>query len=198
MSTDHRASHESTALTRPPASDELPLFRFGLRQLLVFVSMISLLMAAIATTSGLTALVLLLATLVVTFHVFSTALGTQLRWHANRMQGRRASEPALSTPPPEPRTASPQPRSPWHERRSTPLPWLPRLVGMAWLIGAIGGALLLGGTIGQRSSLAGIAVGSFSIGVVVAWFTFVGYSFYGVFRHGLRDAMAEDRREQPR
>jgi hypothetical protein len=60
------------------------------------------------------------------------------------------------------------------------------------------GAILLGGIMGDRSSLAGIIVGSLSLAVVAGWFAFVGYSFYGVFRHGLRDAMTQDRRDPPR
>jgi hypothetical protein len=190
MPTDLETPRDAIGSTLRPASDDLPLFRFRLRQLLIFVSLISLLMAAMTTWSGLTALALLLATLVVTFHVFSTALGTQLRWHANRTLRERAASPAIDTLAGPARAASsrPQTRSPWHQRRSTPLPWLLWLVVSAWLVGVIIGALLLGGAMGHRSSLAGMAVGSFSFGVVAGWFAFVGYSFYGVFRHGLREA----------
>jgi hypothetical protein len=66
------------------------------------------------------------------------------------------------------------------------------------MFGAIMGALLLSGLLGERSSPAGMIVGSISLAVVAGWFAFVGYSFYGVFRHGLRDALSEDRRDQPR
>jgi hypothetical protein len=185
-----------------PAGAELPLFRFRLRQLMIVVSLVSLLMAAMATSTGLTALVLLLAALVVTFHLFSTALGTQLRWHANRMQGRDlpqyatgrrrtriVNELGLDTP-------HQRHRSPWHERNSTPLPWLTRLVVAAALCGGIFGAVLLSGTIGHRTSMAGIALGAFSLAVVAGWFAFVGYSFYRVVRHGIRDAMSDDRTDQ--
>jgi hypothetical protein len=91
-----------------------------------------------------------------------------------------------------------QQRSPWHQRRSTPLPWLPRLIVVASVSGGIVGALLLSGIVGDRSSVAGIVVGSLSLAVVAGWFAFVGYSFVGVFRHGLRDAMTEESRDQPR
>jgi len=66
------------------------------------------------------------------------------------------------------------------------------------MLGALIGALLLSGLIGGRSSPAGIIVGSMSVAVVAGWFAFVGYSFYGVVRHGLRDAMTQDRRDPPR
>jgi hypothetical protein len=188
MSTDLRATRDS------PSSDDLPLFRFGMRQLLAFVSLVSLLMAGMATFSGLIALVLLLATLVVSFHLFSTALGTQLRWHANRKQSQSLPTPAAAQPF-VPRPALPDQRSPWHKCHSTPLPWRLRWILLAWLLGTLVGAMLLSGTIGHRSSVAGVAVGAFSVGVIAAWFAFIGYSFYGVFRHGLRDAMAKDARE---
>jgi hypothetical protein len=199
MSTDINTSSDAIRPASASLNSDLPLFRFRLRQLLAFVTLICLLMAAMVTWNGLTALVLLLATLVVSLHLFSTALGTQLRWHANRTRSQHSATHACETTADRtPASFGPRSRSPWHERRSTPLPWLLRWITGASLIGAILGALLLGGTIGHHSSWAGIAVGSFSLGVVAGWFAFVGYSFYGVFRHGLRDAMAEDRRDQPR
>jgi hypothetical protein len=198
MPTDLRTSRDASSAT--PPSDDLPLFRFGLRQFLLFVTLVCLLMAAMATWHGLTALVLLLATLVVVFHVFSTALGTQLRWHANRTRRQGLPPPLARTPSEHSRVTSSQfkSRSPWHECRSTPLPWRLRWIVGASLLGCIVGAILLSGTIGHRSSWPGIALGSFSMGVVAGWFAFVGYSFYGVFRHGLRDAMTDDRRDGPR
>ena len=50
---------------------------------------------------------------------------------------------------------------------------------------AFWGALVLAVMNDRQTSPAGIAVGSISIAVVAGWFAFVGYSFYGVFRHGL-------------
>jgi hypothetical protein len=179
--------------------DDLPPFRFGLRQLLAFVTITCLLMTAMVLSGGLIALALVLATLVVVFHVFSTALGTQLRSHADHLRIHNSSQQGADQRAQSagPRiNATPQPRSPWHERRSTPLPWLPRLVAAAALLSGVLGAILLNVTIGHRTSLAGIAVGSSSLAVVGGWFAFVGYSFYGVFRHGLRDAMAEDQRHR--
>jgi len=189
MATDLQTSRQ--VFRTREMSDDLPLFRFGLRQLLAFITLLCLLMAAMAIWSGLTALVLLLATLVVGFHLFSTALGTRLRWHADQMQIQSLATLAAGRAV-EPRPPEPEHRSPWHECRSTPLPWRVRWIAVAWFLGTVVGALLLGGTIGHRSSVAGVAVGSFSFGVVAAWFAFVGYSFYGVFRHGVQDAMVSD------
>ncbi len=198
MATDLQTRRRVAPTSAVPIGDELPLFRFRLRQLLAFVAFVSLLLAAVVSTQGITALALLLATLVVVLHVFGTALGTQLRSHADHSlvnEDDPAGPPIhhMGTSPEVPR---PQPRSPWHERRSTPLPWLPRLIVGAFVLGGVFGAVLLSLTIGHRTSPAGIVVGSFSLAVVAGWFAFVGYSFYGVFRHGLRDAMADERRDR--
>lgn len=195
MATELPASRDASKPSAMPAGDELPVFRFGLRQLLVFVSLLSLLMAAMALGNVLTALALLLAAMVVGFHVFGTAIGTQLRSHADRTRSQRAWE----NPVQQPATAAlqPQPRSPWHERRSTPLPWLLRWIAVASLLGALGGAVVIHQTAGLRSTLPTIAMGAFSIGVVAGWSAFIGYSFCGVFRHGIRDAVSNDPPDHP-
>jgi hypothetical protein len=78
------------------------------------------------------------------------------------------------------------------------LPWLPRIIVAGVIIGGILGACVLGATIGHRSTLAGVAVGSVSSGVVGGWIAFLGGSFYGIFRHGLRDAIAEQKKDEGR
>ncbi len=202
MSSDLRPFREFDAHRARADGVDPPLFRFGLRKLLAFVAILSILMAAMATLQGVPSLVLLLASLVVAGHLFSTALGTQLRSHTNRTTGwhppgaaltdRRA--PSVYYPTEHVEKLHSTPRSPWHERCSTPLPWLARLIAAAFVVGAASGALLLWLTVGHETSQAGIIVGAFSLAVVASWFAFLGYSFYGVFRHGLRDAMLDDRR----
>jgi hypothetical protein len=180
--------------------DELPLFRFRLRQLLWFVTLACLLLTAVASSSGLTAMVLILATLVVSFHLLSTAIGFQLRSHADRSIAHHATQhnhPEFLGPQDDIPKAT-APRSPWHSHGGIPLPWLLRLVVAMSLIGGILGAIVLTLTMDDRTSVAGIVFGSVSIAVVAGWFAFIGYSFYGVFRYGLKQAMAEDRPEQRR
>ena len=87
-------------------------------------------------------------------------------------------------------------RSPWHRRGSTALPWLPRLITAGGLAGGVAGAILLSATVGHRTSAAGIVVGSVSLAVVGGWFAFLFGNFYGIFRHGLRDAVAEQRKDE--
>jgi hypothetical protein len=199
MATDLRTIGPNTSADIDSAAEEPHLFRFRLRQLLAVVTIICLLLTAIVYSSGLAAAVLLLATLVVVFHVFSTALATQLRSHTDRSVALHSppfverSQPVADANQPLPAC---MPRSPWHARASTPLPWLPRMVAAVALCGGVLGAVVLTLTADRPISLPGIAVGSISIAIVAGWFAFLGYSFYSVFRHGLTQAMPEERNDR--
>ncbi len=212
MATAHFTAGNDTILTRagangppPVAAGELPLFRFGLRQLLLFFAAASTLFAALASSHGVTALVLLLATVVVATHVFATALGSRLRSRADREQDFEAVDrlPVASIASASERLARvaavrSQPRSPWHARGATALPWLRRFVIAAIAMGGIAGAACLAATIGYRTSLAGVLVGGLSAAVLCGWITFLCGSFYGVFRHGFREALAEQQKDMLR
>jgi hypothetical protein len=197
------ASRDKTGPDFAPRPVELPLFRFHLRQLFWFVAVVSTLLAALVSTHGIAAIALLLIVLVVSAHVFSTALGTRLRqqtdatcaWNDRNCThgvddgaspGRAASMAAMPLCR----------RSPWHRRGSTALPWLPRLIVCGVLVGGIAGAAALAATIGHRTSPAGLVVGGVSLAVLGGWFAFLGGSFYGIFRHGLRDALVEQRKDK--
>jgi hypothetical protein len=186
-------------------ADELPLFRFGLRQLLLFVAGISTIFAALALSQGLAALVVLLAVVVVMMHVFATALGSRLRARADRNSEFESSdrlpiEAIASASERTERLAAMKfdPRSPWHARGTTVLPWLRRLVIVAIAFGGVAGAVYLAATIGYRTSPAGVIVGGLSVAVLFGWIAFLSGSFYGVFRHGFREAVAEQQKQMPR
>jgi hypothetical protein len=87
------------------------------------------------------------------------------------------------------------PRSPWHSRGTTVLPWLRRLVVTAIVLGGVVGAGYLALTIGYRTSPAGVLVGGVSVAVLCGWMAFIFGSFFGVFRHGFREAVAERRKD---
>jgi hypothetical protein len=174
-----------------------------MRQLLWFVAALSGLMAALVSLPGLIAAALLLAVLVVSAHVLSTVIGTRLREQTDEAQQRAdrsgQSEKAMGLrADSELREATLQTlrRSPWHRRGSTALPWLPRIIFAGGLVGGVAGAIILAATIGHRTSAAGIIVGSASLAVVGGWIAFLSGSFYGIFRHGLRDALAEQRKDE--
>ncbi len=199
MSTIREEPTQNVPVSVGQIGDNLPPLRFRLRQLLAFVTLVSLLMAAMVIAGGLLASALLLAALVVTVHLFSTAVGTRLQAHANHPRTVAASQRADDPPAISAdllRDAQAGPRSPWHLRSGTPLPWLARLIAVAFLVGGISGACTLLFVVGYRTSPAGIAVGAISTAVIMGWLAFVGYSFFGVFRHGVRDALAGERRDQ--
>ena len=192
----------------PPNADvsrpvQLPLFRFGLKQLLWTTALASIFLACIVSADGITATVILLASLVIVAHLFGTSLGSRLRARSDERYSWRGetSAPNIEEVPEEcglaeltiVRSAS---RSPWHGRGSTPLPWLRRLIVTGAVAGGVGGAILLSLTIGHRTSFSGVLLGSLSLGVLGGWFSFLGGSFYGIFRHGLRDALADQRGDQ--
>jgi hypothetical protein len=185
-------------------NDDLPLFRFGLRQLFLFVAAVSTLLTALASSGGVTGVIVLLAVAIVVMHVFATALGTKLQTRTEQAQLRqRSAQPEINE---SSRSAFEQsakllairsaPRSPWHGRGGTYLPWLPRLVMGAMVVGGLAGGLLLGGTIGHRTSFEGIIVGAASFAVLAGWLSFLAGNFYGVFRHGFREALAEQQKDQ--
>jgi hypothetical protein len=181
---------------------DVPLFRFGLRQLLMFVAVICALLGAVVTTNGLTALLLWTAAAVVAMHVFATALGSRLRSETDAEQSQRwvdlkSSEVRATETQRSARIAAIQsaPRSPWHGRGSTYLPWLPRIVLAAMVCGGLAGAVSLDLLIGRHASAPGIAIGAVSISVLCGWASFLCGNFYGVFRHGFREAIAEQRKD---
>jgi len=192
-----------TELASGVSRSDAPLLQFGLRQLLLFVAAFSALLAAVASSSGLIGLVLLLAVSVVVMHVFATALGTrlQLRTEQERLR-READQPKVDgfsanyEQSAKLEAISSAPRSPWHGRGCTYLPWLPRLIVGAMVFGGVAGGVLLGGTIGHRTSVEGITVGAASFAVLGGWISFLGGNFYGVFRHGFREALAEQQKDQ--
>jgi hypothetical protein len=193
--------------TGPPGASqgELPLFRFGLRQLLYFVAAVSAILAVLALSGGLPAAVMLLGILVVIMHVFATALGSRLRERADRTSAFESSHelPIHSIASAAERQERLEamkfdPRSPWHARGTTVLPWLRRLVIVAIACGGVAGAVYLAVTIGFRTSPAGVIVGGLSVAVLFGWIAFLVGSFYGVFRHGFREAVAEQQKQMPR
>jgi Na+-transporting methylmalonyl-CoA/oxaloacetate decarboxylase gamma subunit len=198
--TDIRPRADEPISTSKPA--ELPLFSFGLRQLFWFVAVASTLMTAIVSVQGLTAVALLLAALVVVVHVLSTAIGSRLRAHANRELTSGPHDDAVDAARSAARSAvaaiQNSGRSPWHGRGSTVLPWLPRLIVAGVFLGGIVGGIFLTATIGHRTSPASILVGSASSAVLGGWFAFLGGSFYGIFRHGVREALSEQRKDESR
>ncbi|HEX2477176.1 MAG TPA: hypothetical protein VHK01_20640 [Lacipirellulaceae bacterium] len=186
---DDAAGFEVGRSTPSEAAPESPLFRFRLRHLLAFVAAVSLLLAGLVTLQGIPALAFLLAALVVTFHVFSTALGSRLRSHSDREQARSFGRPRLPL-------ARPSIPAPWYGREGDSVPWIPRLIATAVFFGGCLGAGFLTLTVGHRTSAAGLALGSISFAAISGWFAFLMGNFYVTFRRGLREALDNERKDQ--
>jgi hypothetical protein len=181
---------------------DLPLFRFGLRHLLFSVAGISTLLAAVVSLDGIPALAVLLAALVVAFHVLSTALGSRLRRHANRHKAGETGGVDPAPPGAGARIAPAhrvefQPCCPWYGRTNS-FAWLPRVVAIAVLLGGFLGAFYLIATIGHRTSLAGLVVGAISVAALSGWFAFLGGSFVAIVRGGLSEAVEEQDSQEAR
>jgi hypothetical protein len=73
---------------------------------------------------------------------------------------------------------------------------LPRLIVTGVIVGGIIGATVLAAALSYRITLGGMIVGGLSSAVLGGWFAFLGGSFYGIFRHGLRDAITEQDKDQ--
>jgi hypothetical protein len=189
----------------PAAFVSSQLFRFSLKHLFWFIALASLLMTGMVSLHGLNAAVFLLATLVIIVHVSATTIATRLRSESDERRDLEKRLAAATHGRPSEIENSARlavvreaPRSPWHARGSTALPWLWHLVLVAVILGAGAGMLFLTIRIGDRTSAAGVVVGSLSMAVLSGWFAFLCGSFYGVFRHGFRDAIAEPKQSERR
>jgi vacuolar-type H+-ATPase subunit I/STV1 len=176
------------------------LLRFRLRHMLWFVAAASALLTVLVSLHGIAALAVMLAVLVISFHLLSTALGSQLRLHANR--GRnceiagfeaaargydRRNDPSASFD----RESA---QSPWYARNGTALAGLPSLIAAAVLVGGVSGAIFLTAAIGHRTSFAGLVVGALSLAALSGLFAFLAGSLFGVVRGGFSEAAAEQER----
>ncbi len=183
-------STEAVTTTAP----QLPVLRFSLRHLFWWLTGASVLFAALVLSPrlDLSPLAVLLFSSLVALHVIGTALGTRLRAHANELRAWEATQ-ATAEGPPRPALAripvAMGPRSPLHGHHR-PLRRLPQCLAAGAMAGGILGVVVLSLAIGDRSSLAGVAVGSVSMAVVGAWLAFVGVSAWSIMREGWRDAVA--------
>jgi hypothetical protein len=188
--------------SQPPASDspaELPLFRFGLRQLFWFVTAIGALLAVLVSAGGLAALGLMLSMLLVAGHVGSTALGSRLRAHTDEVSGweKRCCLPAngADLAAATRQAAELPPCSPLHGHRA-PSRGLLLLAAFGVLLGALVGGIVLAVIVGHHTSAAGIAVGAVSTAVIGGWVAFLGGNFYGIAKHIWDESVVEQRKDE--
>jgi hypothetical protein len=194
---------QDNGLERPAGEPQMPVLRFGLRQLFWWVTGICVLLAGlVALPWGMGLAAVLLAISVVALHVLSTAIGTRLREHANDVRtweagqtdGERAELVGVGALSAARRQLEPQERSPLHGH-DQPLRRMRVCLTAGAVLGGLLGVLVLSLTIGNRTTLAGILVGAASMAVVGGWLAFVGASAWSIFRQGWRDAVKERPRD---
>jgi hypothetical protein len=178
---------------------DLPPLHFCLRQLLLFVAAVSMLLAGLVTLQGLPALALLLASLVIAFHLLSTAIGSRLRLYGNAQAAHPCASPPSAMPaphladPPLPPLARPMP---WYGRTEVSYAWLPTVVAAAVVLGGSLGAVLVSLT-APRATLPALVVGAISLAALSGWDAFLSGNFLGNLRRGLGEAVAEPPPMQP-
>ena len=185
-----------------PLPPDPSLARFSLGRIFLFVGGVSALLAILTAVDGYWKVVILVAVMIVISHVVATVIGSRLRQHAEhrrRWQARQgygdpdeaASRVAikpfgeLNLPP-----ASPL------GNRSTRMPWLWLLMAVGAVLAATGGAALLVKTVGDRATIAGLVLGTFSAAVLGAWIVFMASGFVGIFRHAWKDAVSQQREDR--
>ncbi len=184
---------------KPPARMREPhLFKFGLKQVFLVVTLAALFCTLLAITRGPWPLVIVFVALIILAHVLGNSIGTRLRDTSHEVREWRASDPRQESDDP----------------RSTPLPYelaklsLPaetnlanfgRLVsGMRWFlltgfcVGTLLGGTILAVTIGYRIGWAGWVVGTLSGSVLGTWIAFLGVSFTTIARDAVRQAHGRD------
>lgn len=176
------------------------LLRFTLRHLLILVALISFAFALLVQVHGQAALVMIMAILVVVFHLLGTAVGSHLKSQANRPHDPNFdltdsvsnSSPITANGIGTQRSVAEVPAifCPWYSQNCGKIAWMPRLIVAAMLVGGIAGAVALTMSVGNRSSLPGLLVGTLSAAALSGWFTFVAASFVIIVRGGWRDAQS--------
>jgi hypothetical protein len=187
---------DSAATPRRAAEEprEPHLFRFGLRQLLWFVSGLALLLGAMAMIRGGRAMALGFAAALVAAHVLATFVGTRLRNSSRQIQQwsqGRFRDDAAGVPPARGRLTTAELAA----LTATPLArreQAPRRTFAALLTGVVGGGFF-GATVipliaGPDANGAGIALGALSCAIIGAWFALLAAHFYSVARRTWRDA----------
>jgi hypothetical protein len=190
-----------TSVAGAPAEPELPVLRFSLKLLFWWVTGVCVLLTVlVALPRGMSIVAVLLAIGVVTLHVLSTAIGTRLRDHANERRVWEAGQAGIDRPAigsVAAMTEEPRRRSPMfgHDQ---PLRRMRMWLTAGAIFGGLLGVSVLGVTIGDRTTAAGIVVGGASTAVVGAWIAFVAASAWSIFRQGWRDAVSEHGRDEAR
>lgn len=177
----------------PPAVREPHLFRFGLRQMFACFSGATALIAAMAVVGGGWAATLGFSAALVAAHVLATSVGTRLRdssreiqlWNAGRLGATPDGPPSAAALAPADAASLPASTLAKFEIA----PWRSIVAGaLGLVVGGALGASAMPFIAGPQTSLAGLAVGAASCGVIGGWLALLLANFWAIARRAWRDA----------
>ncbi|QDS99703.1 hypothetical protein [Adhaeretor mobilis] len=172
-----------------------PLLRFGLRQLLTMVALLSALCALLVKAPGYWPGVIAMGALLVGAHIFGNVVGTRLR----------NTSPKRETHDPTQAISASQPKARWQESmpETTPLAlhaavvrWGRVVSGVGVLAGVLLGGWALSMALGSEVTWPGLGLGAVSCGVLGGWIAFMAYSFGSISRHAWMHAKQTDHTSQ--
>ena len=184
-----------------PLPPDPPLVQFSLGRFLLFIGGVSALLAVLVAVNGYWKVAVLVAVMIVVSHMVATVLGGRLRQHAEQRRRWHAKRGGFDPDEAASRvTTKPfadldlPPASPLGSR-TTRLPWLWMFMASGAVLAAVAGATSLVKLVGDRATIAGLALGTFSAATLGAWIVFAASGFVGIFRHAWSDAVSQQRRD---
>lgn len=185
-------------MSRTPTQREPPpqLFRFGLRQLLIFVAGLSALLAILSHTEGATPVVIGMGVVLVGGHIFGTMVGTRLRDHSRQLSAWQAKQvvggdaPQIRPLPPGVSAADYTTVSPLADR--VVVPWWGRLLtGAGIVLGTVLGGWFIHVVVAEPMTWAEWTIGAAVFGLSGGALGYLGGAFGCVTRVALKHAHAD-------
>jgi hypothetical protein len=194
-------SQRSSLVVEPPPESQL--FRFGLRQMLLFVAGAAALLGVMVTIGGGWGPAVGFLAALVAAHVLATSVGTRLRDSSPEVRQWRSQLPgADSDAPPLPGSMTPgelaalatsslarRQDSPWRT-------WLPAAAGA--ISGGFLGAAAIPLIAGPQATTAGLALGAVSCAVICGWLTLLASNFVSIARGAWHEAHGKSAKRKRR
>ncbi len=159
--------------------------QFGLRSLMLAITLCGILFAAMSALGALWSATLILFLSLAAAHVVGNALGTQLRDAGSRQPG--PVEPAVPFDAARP----PVPTAQRLRERTGVSRGMLVIAAIGGLAGGTLGGVALAATLGEQASLAAFALGVVSSAVLGGFFAFLSSSFCFVFSRALGEALGD-------
>ena len=178
-----------------------PLVQYSLGRFLLFIGGVSALLAVLTAVNGYWKVAIVVAVMVIVSHMVATLFGSRLRKHAEQRQrwhlkqGELDPDEAASRVATRPFAELDHPPASPLGSRTTQLPWLWWLMIFGAVSAAVAGATALVTLVGDRATIAGLALGTFSAAALGAWMVFVASGFVVILRHAWSDAVSQQRQD---